>query len=61
MGVLAFQFLGVVLIIIGLLNEHYIIAWERRQVRKIKRFFKAVVTAAEMARAEKRGGDKPCL
>jgi hypothetical protein len=38
MGVLVFQFLGVILIIIGLLNEHYIIAWERRQARKIKRF-----------------------
>lgn len=42
MGVLAFQFLGVVLIIVGLLNERYIIAWERRQARKIKRFFKGL-------------------
>lgn len=61
MLITAFEFAAVVLIIIGLLNEKYIIAWERRQARKIKRFFKAVVTAAEMTRAEKRGGDKPCL
>lgn len=61
MGALIFQFAVVILVIIGLLNEQYIIAWERRQARKIKRFFKAVVTAAEMTRAEKRGGDKPCL
>lgn len=61
MGALIFQFAVVILVIIGLLNEQYIVAWERRQARKIKRFFKAVVTAAEMTRAEKRGGDKPCL
>lgn len=38
MGSLIFQFAVVVLIIIGLLNERYIIAWERRQAQKIKRF-----------------------
>lgn len=61
MGALIFQFAVVILVIVGLLNEQYIVAWERRQARKIKRFFKAVVTAAEMTKAEKRGGDKPCL
>lgn len=35
-----FEFAAIVLIIIGLLNERYIIVWERRQARKIKNFIK---------------------
>ncbi len=42
MLITVFEFLAVILIIIGLLNEHYIIAWERRQARKIKRFLKGL-------------------
>ena len=45
-----FEILGVVAIIVGLFNEKKLIAWENKQFRKIKRYYRAVQFALEDCR-----------
>jgi hypothetical protein len=45
-----FEFILVVAVIVGLLNEKKLIRWENRQARKIKKYYRAFKIALEDCR-----------